>query len=75
MFEWLNGIVTDGIDLGRNILLLIVIGIICIVLAKTKALIPVVGAVLLGAIVLFGASDTGLTFLQSKIGEETQVAP
>ena len=75
MFEWLNGLVDQGIDLGQNGLILIVVIMVTTVLAKTKALVPTVGAIILGAIVLFGTSDTGLQFLETKIGEDAQIDP
>ena len=71
MFDWANGLIEDGIDFLQLFVLALCIVTVIIVMYRSRALVPVLGALILCGIVIFGTSDTGLTWLSDIITEET----
>jgi hypothetical protein len=71
MFDWLEGLVADATDLAQNFAVLVAIASIIMVWYKTKALVPVLAAVLLAGIALWAVSDTGTQTLTNWIGDST----
>lgn len=72
MLDWLNTMVDDIQDLVQIFIILLCIVVIGTIAFRSRALVPVLGAVLLAAVVIFFTSDAGLTWLPSMIQEETQ---
>ena len=71
MFDWANGMIEDGIDFLQLFVLALCIVVVIMVMYRSRALVPVLGALLLAGIVIFGTSDSGLTWLSDIITEET----
>jgi len=71
MLDWINTIIDELKDTTQALMFLLVIIIVGAVAFKTRALVPVLGMVLLGAFVLFFTSDAGLDWLPQMIQEET----
>lgn len=76
MFDFFNGLADDSIDLGQKVMILIFLVAIGTVAYRSRALMPVLGACLLGAIVLGVTTDGGIEFLRGLVtAEAVQAAP
>jgi hypothetical protein len=60
--------IADLESLVRAAITLMALGFVGVVWARTKSFVPVVGALLLGALVVWGINN--VDFLERKIGEE-----
>jgi len=71
MLDWLNTMIDDITDTAQVFIILLGIVVIGAMAFKTRALVPVLGSVLLVALVIFFTSDAGLEWLPDMISEET----
>ncbi len=71
MLEWLNTMIDDIQDTAQVFVIFLGIVVIAAMAFKTRALVPVLGSVLLVALVIFFTSDAGLEWLPDMIREET----
>lgn len=70
MIELFNGKIAEVqalVQSGVGLMALVMVGVVW---AKTKAFVPTMGALLFGAIVIWGVHNTD--FLQRKVGEDLQ---
>ena len=72
MLEWLTTITNEGIALARVVVVLIAIVSIATVWYRTKALIPVLGAILVAGIALWAVSPAGIATIEDWIGQDAQ---
>jgi len=76
MFDWAFGMIDDGIDLFQQLMILIFLVAIATVTYRSRALMPVLGVCLLGAVVLGVTTDGGIEFLRGLVtAEAVQAAP
>ncbi|HEU0170109.1 MAG TPA: hypothetical protein VFR26_01625 [Acidimicrobiales bacterium] len=68
MIEILNGLLTDVQSLVLALVTLMAIAFVVMTWVSTKSLVPVLGAVLLGAIVIYGVQN--YDFLEQKVEED-----
>jgi hypothetical protein len=68
MIDILNGLLADVQSLVLALVTVIAIAFVVITWVNTKALVPVLGAVLLGAIVIYGVQN--YDFLQNQVEED-----
>ena len=68
MIDLLADKIADLESLVRAAITLMALGFVGVVWARTKSFVPVVGALLLGALVVWGINN--VDFLERKIGEE-----
>jgi xanthine/uracil permease len=68
MIEILNGLVTDVQSIVLALVTLMAIAFVVMTWVSTKSLVPVLGAVLLGALVIYGVNN--YDFLQQKVEQD-----
>ena len=68
MIEILNGLVTDVHSIVLALVTLMAIAFVVMTWVSTKSLVPVLGAVLLGALVIYGVNN--YDFLQQKVEQD-----
>jgi len=71
MLDWIGSMIDELQDTAQVFIVFLCIVVIGSVAFKTRALVPVLGTVLLAAFVIFFTSDAGLDWLPSMIKEET----
>lgn len=71
MLDWLTDLTRDGIALARLVIVLIAIVSIASVWFRTKALVPVLGAVLLAGVAIWATSGPGIAQVEEWIRDET----
>lgn len=71
MLEFAEGLAVQGIDLVRLFMVLAGIVIVLLTLIRTRALMPVLGTVLLVAIALWAVSPSGVSWLPERVEEDT----
>ena len=71
MLDWLNTMIDDIQDTAQVFIIFLCIVVIGTMAFKSRALVPVLGTVLLAALVIFFTSDAGLEWLPDMIKEET----
>jgi len=74
MFDWLNVFIDDGIDLVQKSMILIFLVTVATVTYRTRALVPVLGTFILGAVVLGFTTDGGIEFLRGLVTSEAVAA-
>jgi hypothetical protein len=71
MFEWMTGAIDQMVTLARAVAGLVAVVSIIVVWFQTKALIPVLAAILLAGIALWAVSEAGFATLQRWISQDT----
>lgn len=72
MLEFLTELANDAIGLARTVAMLIAVGSVVLVWISTRALVPVLAAILMAAIALFAISPAGLGWLQDRVAEDAE---
>lgn len=70
MVEVLDGAIGAGEVLLRAAVGVMAIWFVIWTWVRTRSLVPVLGAVVLGAVVVWGVSASGLTFLERNVQED-----
>lgn len=71
MIEFTEALIATGMSLARATIVLIAVVTVASVWWRTKALVPVVSALLVAAIVLWGTSPAGVEWLKERITRDT----
>lgn len=74
MLDWINTMIEEITDTAQIFIVLLCIFVIGVTAFRTRALVPVLGMVLLAALVIFFTSDAGLSWLPDMIEEETAIS-
>lgn len=69
--NWLRTIIEELQDTAQMFVVFLCVVVIGTMAFKTRALVPVLGAVLLSAVVMYFTSDSGLDWSPTIIEEET----
>lgn len=70
MLDWLNGIIVEGQSLLRLAVILVAIYAVIATYARTRALVPVLSAVLVAGVAIWAVSPAGLAQLENWIGSD-----
>ena len=70
MLDWITNLTQEVITLARIVIVLVAIVSVIITYYRTQALVPVVSAALVAGIAIWAVSPTGLTQLESWIGDD-----
>jgi uncharacterized membrane protein YesL len=71
MIEFADSLIDSGLALARAAMVLIAVVTVAGVWWRTKALIPVVSAVIVAAIALWATSPAGVSWLKDRIESDT----
>ncbi|HEX9766470.1 MAG TPA: hypothetical protein VGA36_06880 [Nitriliruptorales bacterium] len=71
MLDFMETLTADAIGLARTVVVLIAIVSVSSVWWRTRALVPVLGSILVAGIALWAVSPGGLSWVQERVGDDS----